>query len=92
MQKAEVYCVVKLQGRIASDGDIQLQLTDQTLNYWCKSKTIPRVDDVDWSSMAKATRAMRRGKGIFLTKFFSGISGVNKWRNIWGLVPSKLVR
>jgi ribonuclease HI len=52
-------------------------------NYWVQSQKIN--GEVDWKSLAIATRSVKRGKGVFLTKFFSGICGVNKWRKRWGI-------
>ena len=53
-------------------------------------KAVPLSSQLDWTSFTKATRLVRRGKGVFLTKFFSGIGGVNLWRRRWTLIDSDL--
>jgi hypothetical protein len=63
---------------------------EELLNHWCEKKGLVNQDQADWGSFSKATRLIRRGKGVFMTKFFSGICGVNKWRKIWGLVDSDI--
>ena len=52
---------------------------DKLKGYWLKIKAVSSSSQVDWMAITKATRLVRRGKGVFLTKFFSGICGVNLW-------------
>ena len=84
-------CVVTWQESAVEVKDLGVRISEGQLKaYWLKLKGVPISSQVDWQSFSKATRLVRRGKGVFLTKFFSGICGVNHWRRRWGLVTSDL--
>jgi hypothetical protein len=84
-------CTIRWQGKSTTGAELQAKLPEKALrNYWSYSKGFSNEHPDDWTSLSRATRSVRKGKGIFLTKFFSGFCGVNRWRKIWGLVPSNL--
>jgi hypothetical protein len=82
--KLQDSCSVRFAQTPLSGQTLHRAIAEQELRqYWVESKNIRTA--VDWHSLALATRAVQRGKGVFLTKFFSGICGVNKWRKRWGM-------
>jgi len=84
-------CVVRWEHKAVEVKELGSQILGSVLKaYWLKSKILPRTSEIDWDSFSKATRLVRRGKGVFLTKFFSGICGVDLWRRRWALTPSAL--
>ena len=82
-------CCVRIAQKVVNSSLIQTAIHERDLrHYWLDSKGIPETAEVDWNSIAKASRAIRRGKGVFLTKFFSGFCGVNRWRKKCGMAES----
>ena len=80
---------MRIAQKVVNSSLIQTAIHERDLrHYWLDSKGIPETAEVDWNSIAKASRAIRRGKGVFLTKFFSGFCGVNRWRKKWGMAES----
>jgi len=83
-------CVLRWEKRVVEVKDLGFRISSSALkSYWLKSKFIPATTDVDWAAFSKATRLVRRGKGVFMTKFFSGICGVNQWRRRRGITQSE---
>jgi hypothetical protein len=83
-------CLVRVENKVVVNSSLPKLIHEAALKeFWTRKKGIQSSSQVDWASFAKATRSMRRGKGVFMTKFFSGYCGVNRWRKIWGLVSSE---
>lgn len=89
VQRLPASCSVKWGGQHIAARELPEAINSHALkDYWTRSTGARHQSHIDWKVLALASRALRRGKGVFVTKFFSGFCGVNRWRKRWGLTQS----
>jgi len=62
----QVTCVVRWEKRAVEVQGLESRILSRSLkDNWLKSKIIPATTEVEWASFLKATRLVRRGKGLY---------------------------